>query len=91
MPHFAPQFSVMLSGTVVTLLLGLFSLPALNVDAEEDTAVLVHRGAFSHQLSLVSSDASFEHLALTDEDELYLGVTVDDGKSFISFVPRRHD
>ena len=70
---------MMLSGAVLPLLLGFLSLPALDVHAKEGTT-MVHRGAFSHQLSLVGSDASLEQLALTDEDVLYLGVTVDDGE-----------
>lgn len=62
---------------VVPLLLLLISMTTLDgVGAQEGMAVL-HNGAFNHQLALVSTDGSQEQLAVTDEDVLYLGITVD--------------
>lgn len=69
----------LLSG-VVLVLLRLTLMPALGgVGAQEGTTML-HRGAFSHQLTLVSSDGSQEQLAVTDDDVLYLGITVDESE-----------
>lgn len=69
----------LLSG-VVLLLLRLGLMPTLDgVGAQEGMAML-HRGASSHQLTLVSSDGGQEQLALTDEDVLYLGITVDESE-----------
>lgn len=67
----------MLSGTVLLLLLRLFSLPTLDVVGAQDIT-MVHSGAFTQQLNLVGSDASVQQLALTDEDVQYLGITVDE-------------
>lgn len=42
------------------------------------TRKLVYSGAFTHQLRLLGPDASVEHLALTEEDVQFFGVTVDE-------------
>lgn len=68
-----------LSG-VVLVLLRLAFMPTLEgVEAQEGAAML-HRGAFSDHLTLVGSDGSQEQLAITDDDVLYLGITVDGGQ-----------
>eukprot|EP00903_Cladosiphon_okamuranus_P011622 g10931.t1 len=47
---------------------------------------MLHRGAFSHQLTLVSSDGSQEQLAVTLDDVLFLGITVDEGTGDVYFA-----
>lgn len=65
-----------LSG-IVPLLLRLVFMPTLDGVGAQEGMTMLHRGAFSHQLSLVSTDGSQEQLAVTDDDVLYLDLTVD--------------
>lgn len=65
-----------LSG-VVLLLLGLIFMSMLDGVGAQEGMTMLHHGAFSHQLSLVDADGSQAQLAVTDEDVLYLGITVD--------------
>lgn len=51
-------------------------------------ATLIHGGAFTQQLSLVGSDLSVEHLALTDEDVRYTDLTVDQSENFCCYEGR---
>ena len=69
----------LLSGVVLLLLRQLLMSTLDGVGAQEGMPML-HKGAFSHQLTLVSIDGSQEQLAVTDEDVLYLGITVDESE-----------
>lgn len=65
---------------VVPLLLRLGFMLTLGGMGAEEGMTMLHRGAFSHQLTLVGTDGSQEQLAVTDEDVLYLGLTVDESE-----------
>lgn len=69
----------LLSG-VVLLLLRLVLMHRLDAVGAQEGMTMLHRGAFSHQLTLVSTDGAQEQLAVTDEDVLYLGITVDESE-----------
>ena len=65
-----------LSG-IAPLVLRLAFMPAIDGVGAQEGMTMLHRGAFDHHLSLVGTDGSQEQLAVTDDDVLYLGLTVD--------------